>query len=115
MLGAEFPAATSSDMAGFGTADRLVGFAGLAPAPRDSGRISGDMHRPARYHRGLRHAFSTPALISIKGCEEFRRFCDRERAEGNGPFKPSSRWLVDGSMPGGPCCVMDGAANAHRT
>jgi transposase len=46
LLGAEFLAATGGDMAFFGTPDRLAGFAGLAPAPRDSGRIHGNLHRP---------------------------------------------------------------------
>lgn len=32
-LGAEFLAATGGDMDAFGTADRLAGFAGLAPQP----------------------------------------------------------------------------------
>lgn len=66
LLGAEFPAATSSDMAVFGTPDRLAGFAGVAPAPRDSGRISGNLHRPRRYHRGLQRVFYQSALISIR-------------------------------------------------
>jgi transposase len=82
LLGAEFLAATSGDMARFGTPDRLAGFAGLAPAPRDSGRISGNLHRPARYHRGLQRVFYTSALISIRCCEESRRFYDRKRSEG---------------------------------
>lgn len=82
LLGAEFLAATSGDMTRFGTPDRLAGFAGLAPAPRDSGRISGNLKRPARYHRGLQRVFYTSALISIRCCEESRRFYDRKRAEG---------------------------------
>lgn len=36
-LGAEFIAATGGDVAALGSADRLAAFAGLAPAPRDSG------------------------------------------------------------------------------
>ncbi|GAA2652933.1 hypothetical protein GCM10010307_64090 [Streptomyces vastus] len=52
-LGAEFIAATGGDMDAFGSADRLAGFAGLAPRPRDSGRASGNLRRPRRYHRGL--------------------------------------------------------------
>lgn len=46
MLGAEFIAATGGDLDVFGTADRLATFAGLAPVPRDSGRVSGNMRRP---------------------------------------------------------------------
>ena len=42
----------------------------------------GDLHRPQRYHRGLRRIFYTPALISIRFSPESRRFYDRERAEG---------------------------------
>lgn len=82
LLGAEFLAATGGDMAFFATPDRLAGFAGLAPAPRDSGRVSGNLHRPQRYHRGLQRVFYTSALISIRCSEESRRFYDRKRAEG---------------------------------
>jgi transposase len=82
LLGAEFLAATGGDMTFFANPDRLAGFAGLAPAPRDSGRISGNLHRPKRYHRGLQRVFYTSALISIRCCPESRRFYDRKRAEG---------------------------------
>jgi len=82
LLGAEFLAATGGDMNAFDSADRLAGFAGVAPAPRDSGRISGNLHRPRRYSRRLQRVFYTSALISIRCCDESRRFYDRKRAEG---------------------------------
>ena len=52
LLGAEFVAATGGTLAGFTSADHLAGYAGLAPAPRDSGRRTGNLHRPRRYNRG---------------------------------------------------------------
>ncbi|MBD0746649.1 IS110 family transposase [Streptomyces sp. CBMA152] len=82
ILGAEFLAATGGDMAVFGTADRLAGFGGAAPVPRDSGKISGNLKRPQRYSRRLQRVFYTSALFSIRKCEESRRFYDRKRAEG---------------------------------
>ncbi|MET7696909.1 IS110 family transposase [Streptomyces sp. NPDC005485] len=82
ILGAEFLAATGGDMAVFGTADRLAGFGGVAPVPRDSGKISGNLKRPQRYSRRLQRVFYTSALFSIRKCEESRRFYDRKRAEG---------------------------------
>lgn len=82
LLGAEFLAATAGDMSRFGSADRLASLAGVAPVPRDSGQISGNLHRPRRYHRGLQRVFYTSALISIRSCEESRRFYARKRAEG---------------------------------
>ncbi|MBQ0897055.1 transposase [Micromonospora sp. U56] len=60
---------------------QLAGFAGLAPAPWDSGRIHGNLHRPRRYHRGLQRVFYYSAQISIATCPESRRFYDRKRAE----------------------------------
>lgn len=57
LLGATFIAATGGDMEAFGTPDRLAAFAGMSPVPRDSGRVSGNMRRPRRYHRGLLRAF----------------------------------------------------------
>ncbi|MER5549233.1 transposase [Streptomyces sp. NPDC002589] len=52
------------------------------PASRDSGKISGNLHRPKRYSRRLQRVFYTSALISIRCCDESRRFYDRKRAEG---------------------------------
>ncbi|MEV6293805.1 IS110 family transposase [Streptomyces sp. NPDC051896] len=82
LLGAEFLAATGGDMTAFESSDRLAGFAGVAPAPRDSGKISGNLHRPRRYSRRLQRVFYTSALVSIRCCDESRRFYDRKRAEG---------------------------------
>jgi transposase len=82
LLGAEFLAATSGDMHRFGSADKLASFAGVTPVPRDSGRVSGNLHRPQRYNRALQRVFYTSALISIRCCPDSRRFYDRKRNEG---------------------------------
>ncbi|MFB7294213.1 IS110 family transposase [Actinacidiphila glaucinigra] len=82
LLGAEFLAATAGDMSRFSSPDRLASLAGVAPVPRDSGNVSGNLHRPRRYHRGLQRVFYTSALISIRNCEESRRFYERKRDEG---------------------------------
>ncbi|XDO64573.1 IS110 family transposase [Streptomyces sp. RLB1-33] len=82
MLSAEFLAATGGDMDTFGTADRLAGYAGLAPVPRDSGRVSGNLHRPRRYHRGLLRAFYLSAFASLRNCPASKQFYERKRAEG---------------------------------
>jgi transposase len=82
LLGAEFLAATGGDMTAFASADHLAGYAGLAPAPRDSGRISGNLHRPRRYHRGLQRALYTSALVSIRCNDQSRTFYERKRSEG---------------------------------
>jgi transposase len=82
LLGAEFLATTGGDLDAFANADRLAGLAGVAPVARDSGKISGNLHRPTRYSRRLQRVFYTSALISIRCCDESRRFYDRKRAEG---------------------------------
>ncbi|PWI06705.1 IS110 family transposase [Streptomyces sp. NWU339] len=82
LLGAEFLAVTAGDMSRFGSSDRLASFGGVAPVPRDSGNVSGNLHRPRRYHRGLQRVFYTSALISIRSCDASRRFYERKRAEG---------------------------------
>ncbi|MFV2172494.1 IS110 family transposase [Actinomadura sp. LOL_016] len=81
LLGAEFIAATGK-MSRFASADQLASLAGVTPLPRDSGRISGNLHRPQRYSRPLQRVFYTSALISIQSCPDSRRFYDRKRAEG---------------------------------
>ncbi|MER7540542.1 IS110 family transposase [Streptomyces sp. NPDC097704] len=82
LLGAEILAAIGGDMDLFGSPDRLATYAGLAPAPRDSGKISGNRHRPKRYHRRLQRALFLAAMSSITCCSESRRYYDRKRAEG---------------------------------
>jgi transposase len=82
LLGAEFLAATGGDMTAFADADKLAGFAGLAPAPRDSGRISGNLKRPRRYNRSLLRVFYLSALSSLRLCPVSRAFYDRKRSEG---------------------------------
>jgi hypothetical protein len=47
LCSAQFLAATGGDIAVFASTDHLAGYAGLAPAPRDSGRRTGNLHRPA--------------------------------------------------------------------
>src|SRR5690606_40291515 len=52
ILGAEFVAIVG-DLSGYESAARLASHAGLAPVPRDSGRRTGNNHRPKRYSRRL--------------------------------------------------------------
>jgi transposase len=66
----------------FQTADRFAGVAGLAPAPRDSGRITGNHHRPRRYDRRLLRVFYLSGLSALKSCPVSRTYYDRKRAEG---------------------------------
>ncbi|WP_280422504.1 IS110 family transposase [Nocardia carnea] len=82
LLGAEFLASTGGDMTVFDSADHLAAYAGVAPVPRDSGRVSGNLHRPRRYHRGLQRVFYTSALVSVRYHERSRIFYDRKRSEG---------------------------------
>ncbi|MFD2419658.1 IS110 family transposase [Amycolatopsis pigmentata] len=81
ILGAEFLAITAGDLAAFGTPARLATYAGLAPVPHDSGRRTGVLHRPQRYHRRLRHVFYMAAFSSLKTDGPSRVFYQRKRAE----------------------------------
>lgn len=83
-MGAVFIAATGCDIAAFGSADRIAGYAGLAPQPRDSGRVSGHLRRPRRFHRGLLNAMYLSTLSSLKSCPASKAYYARERAEGKG-------------------------------
>jgi transposase len=82
VLGAEFLVAIGGNLDAFPNPDRLAAFAGVTPAPRDSGKISGNLHRPQRYHRRLQRVFYTSALVSIQFDPNSRKFYDRKRAEG---------------------------------
>jgi transposase len=82
LLGAELLAATNGDLTSFTSADRLAGIAGLAPVPRDSGRITGNLKRPRRYDRRLLRVFYLAANNSIKTSPESRNYDDRKRSQG---------------------------------
>ena len=83
ILGAHLLADTGGDLqAAFGNPARLAAYAGLAPVPRDSGRVKNNLHRPKRYHRGLRRVFYMAALSAIKPDGPSRTYYQRKRAEG---------------------------------
>nr|BEK70601.1 IS110 family transposase [Kitasatospora purpeofusca] len=82
VLGAEFVAAVGGSLDDFASPDALAAFAGVAPAPRDSGKVHGNLHRPTAYHRRLQRVFYTSALVSIRCDPNSRAFYDRKRAEG---------------------------------
>jgi transposase len=82
VLGAEFLAAIGGSLDEFDSPDALAAFAGVAPAPRDSGKVSGNLHRPLVYHRRLQRVFYTSALVSVRYDPNSRKFYDRKRAEG---------------------------------
>lgn len=81
-LAATFLAQIGGSLHAFETADRLASIVGLAPVPRDSGRISGNLHRPRRFNRRLLRTCYLAALSSLKNSPSSRVFYDRKRAEG---------------------------------
>ena len=82
LSGAILLAATGGNMEAFASADKLATAAGLAPAPRDSGRISGNLHRPRRFNRQLLRICYLAAFSSLKNSHASRTFYDRKRREG---------------------------------
>jgi transposase len=82
ILAATFLANIGGDLRNFENADRLASVAGVAPAPRDSGRISGNHHRPRRFNRRLLRTCYLAALSSLKNSPASRTYYDRKRAEG---------------------------------
>ncbi|MQS13887.1 IS110 family transposase [Streptomyces kaniharaensis] len=83
ILGAEFVVA-AGDLAAYADAGRLASAAGLVPVPRDSGRRTGNLHRPKRYSRRLRRVFYMSAQTSIIKDGPNRDFYLKKRAEGCG-------------------------------
>ncbi|GLW71617.1 IS110 family transposase [Kitasatospora phosalacinea] len=81
ILGAEFVAITG-DLSGYRDAGRLASHAGLAPVPRDSGRRTGNHHRPQRYNRRLRWLFYMAAQSAMMRPGLSRDYYLRKRAEG---------------------------------
>ncbi|WP_033223463.1 IS110 family transposase [Kitasatospora phosalacinea] len=81
ILGAEFVVA-AGDLAAYADAGHLASAAGLVPVPRDSGRRTGNMHRPKCYSRRLRRVFYLSAQTSIMRDGPNRDFYLKKRAEG---------------------------------
>lgn len=81
ILGAEFVVA-AGDMAAYADAGHLASAAGLVPVPRDSGRRTGNLHRPKRYSRRLRRVFYMSAQTSIIREGPNRNFYLKKRGEG---------------------------------
>lgn len=80
-LGTEFIIA-AGDLSTFRDPGHLAAYAGLAPVPRDSGRITGNLHRPQRYHRRLRRVFYLAALSSLRTSGPSRDYYLKKRSEG---------------------------------
>lgn len=81
ILGAEFVVA-AGDLTAYTDAGHLASAAGLVPVPRDSGRRTGNLHRPKRYSRRLRRVFYMSAQTSIIREGPNRDFYLKKRGEG---------------------------------
>ncbi|MFJ4526166.1 IS110 family transposase [Streptomyces sp. NPDC088810] len=81
ILGAEFVAIVG-DLTSYKDAGRLASHAGLAPVARDSGRRTGNYHRPKRYHRRLRHVLYLSAQSAMMRPGPSRDYYLKKRAEG---------------------------------
>jgi transposase len=83
ILGAELIAATG-DLGGYANAGRLASAAGLVPVPRDSGRRTGNLHRPMRYSRKLRRVFYLSAQSAMMREGPNRDYYLKKRGQGHG-------------------------------
>ncbi|MEU1465239.1 IS110 family transposase [Streptomyces sp. NPDC005727] len=81
ILGAEFVVA-AGDLSAYADAGHLASAAGLVPVPRDSGRRTGNLHRPKRYSRRLRRVFYLSAQTSMMREGPNRDFYLKKRGEG---------------------------------
>ena len=83
ILGAELIAA-AGDLSRYVDAGHLASAAGLVPVPRDSGRRTGNLHRPMRYSRKLRRVFYLSAQTSMMREGPNRDFYLKKRGQGHG-------------------------------
>ncbi|RSM93730.1 IS110 family transposase [Streptomyces sp. WAC 01325] len=81
ILGSEFIVAAGG-LAAYADAGHLASAAGLVPVPRDSGRRTGNLHRPKRYSRRLRRVFYMSAQTSMTREGTNRDFYLKKRGEG---------------------------------
>ncbi|ADI10621.1 putative transposase [Streptomyces bingchenggensis BCW-1] len=81
ILGTELLAIVG-DMTSHRDAGQLAAHAGLAPVPRDSGRKTGNLHRPKNYSRRLRHIFYMSAHVSMTLPGPSQDYYRKKRGEG---------------------------------
>ncbi|GAA5020921.1 hypothetical protein GCM10023317_64130 [Actinopolymorpha pittospori] len=81
ILGAELITA-AGDLSGYADAGRLASAAGLVPVPRDSGRRTGNLHRPMRYSRKLRKVFYLSASAAMMREGPNRAYYLKKRGQG---------------------------------
>ncbi|MBK5281619.1 MAG: transposase [Nitrospiraceae bacterium] len=72
----------AGDLRAFPSAGHLAAAAGLVPVPTDSGRRTGNLHRPLRYSRPLRHVFYLSAQTSMMRAGPNREYYLKKRARG---------------------------------
>jgi transposase len=72
----------AGDLRAFPSAGHLAAAAGLVPVPNDSGRRSGNLHKPHRYSRPLRHVFYLSAQTSMMREGPNRDYYLKKRAAG---------------------------------
>jgi transposase len=70
----------AGDLRAFPSAGHLAAAAGLVPVPDDSGRRTGNLHRPDRYSRPLRHVFYLSAQTSMMRAGPNRDYYRKKRA-----------------------------------
>lgn len=72
----------AGDLKVFPTAGHLAAAAGLVPVPNDSGRRKGNLHKPHRYSRPLRHVFYLSAQTSMMRPGPNREYYLKKREHG---------------------------------
>jgi transposase len=72
----------AGDLRAFPSAGHLAAAAGLVPVPNDSGRRTGNLHRPLRYSRPLRHVFYLSAQTSMMRDGPNRDYYLKKRVRG---------------------------------
>ncbi|MFC5210655.1 IS110 family transposase [Pseudonocardia sulfidoxydans] len=73
---------SAGDLRAFPSAGHLAAAAGLVPVPNDSGRRTGNLHRPLRYSRPLRHVFYLSAQTSMMRAGPNRDYYLKKRSRG---------------------------------
>ncbi|WP_327160562.1 IS110 family transposase [Streptomyces zaomyceticus] len=81
ILGAELLAIVG-DLSAHKDAGHLAAHAGLAPVPRDSGRKTGNLHRPKHYSRRLRYVFYMSSLVAMRMPGASQDYYGKKRSEG---------------------------------
>ncbi len=104
----------AGDLAAFPSGGHLAAAAGLVPVPNDSGRRTGNLHKPRRYNRPLRRVFYLSAQTSMIRPGPSRDYYLKKRGQKRTHNQASSPSPAAEPTSSGHCSATTGPGSTNR-